>query len=182
MNTDPNELKQHERARLMIALSVGLGQGSSRTTLSHSGISNSDDVWLSSHLESCLPCREFAENSRKTIRSLRGIPIAATGSLVSSTQMRVRQRTQELERQQERFWVVCTCVAAVTLSSAVSAALLWHAFEWMGQRARLSPPVWEGGFVVVYLAPAVLAGIVLLTNGTFFADHSPPFQNDPDAN
>ena len=183
MNSDP-----HERARLMIAMS-----GPER--FSDAGLSaelsNAEQSWLAVHLESCPACREFRENSRETIRSLRGIPIAASGRLVSMTQMRVRQRAEELQRQQERFWVVCVCCAAVTLSSAVTTVVLWRGFawlseqlsqqwmgqQWMGQQARLSAPVWESGFVVVYLMPAVLAGILLLARGTFLADHNGSYQD-----
>jgi predicted anti-sigma-YlaC factor YlaD len=155
----------HERARLMIALS-------GPEEFNNAGFSNAEQSWLATHLESCPPCREFAENSRETIRSLRGIPMAASGRLVSATQMRVRQRAAELQRQQERLWVVCVCCAAVTLSAVATTLLLWHGFAWMGQQARLAAPVWEGGFIVFYLMPSVLAGILLLARGTFLADHN----------
>lgn len=160
MNADP-----HERARLMIALSGPEGR------------SNAEQAWLAVHLESCSPCREFAENSRETIRSLRGIPITAGGRLVSTTQMRVRRRAEELQRQQERLWVVCACCVAVTLCTAVTTAVLWRGFAWMGQQAQFSTPVWEGGFVVFCLMPAVLAGILLLGRGTFLADHNGSYQH-----
>ena len=158
-NSDP-----HERARMIIAGAEGAsGTGE---------ISDADQSWLFAHLESCPACREFQENSREAIRSMRGIPIMATSSLVSATQTRVRQRAFELQRQQERLWVVFICCAAVKFSAVISTAVLWHVSEWMGQHARLSSPVWEGGFVVFYLLPAVFTGIVLLARGTFLADHS----------
>jgi hypothetical protein len=165
-NSDSLNSDSHERARMMIALSVAERSSGSN------GLSHAEQAWLAVHLEACLPCREFAENSRETVRALRGIAITAGGRLVSTTQMRVRQRAEELRRQQERLWVVCACCAAVTLSAAVTTAMLWRGFEWMGQQARLSAPVWEGGFVVFYLMPAVLAGIFLLARGTFLADHN----------
>jgi hypothetical protein len=164
MHSDANT-DAHERARLMIALS-GVEESSF-----------ADQSWLAAHLEACQPCREFEEHSRAAIRGMRGIPITAGGRLVSTTQMRVRQRAAELRRQQERVWVVFICCAAVTLFSAVSVAFLWHGFEWMGRQARLSAPVWEGGFAVFYLMPAVLAGIFLLARGTFLADHYGPHQD-----
>ena len=160
MNTDP-----HERARLLIALS------------SPEKVSNPEQSWLAAHLESCPSCRGSAENTGETIRSLRGIPITADAGLVSTTRMRVRQRALELKRQQERFWVICACCAAVTLCSAVTTAVLWRGFAWIGQRARFPAPVWEGGFVVIYLTPAVLVGILLLARGTFLADHNGSYQD-----
>jgi predicted anti-sigma-YlaC factor YlaD len=150
----------HERARVLIALSGA------------EEVSSPEQSWLAAHLESCPSCRDFAESTGATIRFLRAIPITAGESLVSTTQMRVRQRALELQRQQERFWVICACCAAVTLCSAVSAAVLWRGFAWMGQQAKFPAPVWEGGFVLAYLTPAVLVGILLLARGTFLADHN----------
>jgi predicted anti-sigma-YlaC factor YlaD len=163
-HSDPREDGQHERAQLMIALS------------GPEGLSGGEQSWLALHLESCPSCREFAEHLRETIRSLRGIPVTANGPLVSKTQMRVRQRAEELQRQQERLWVICACCAAMTLSTAVTTMALWRGFAWMGQQARLSAPAWEGGFVVFSLMPAVLAGVLLLARGTFLADHNDSYQ------
>ncbi len=165
MNSDP-----HERARRMIALS-------GPQVYSNAGLSRTEQSWLTAHLESCARCREFAENSRHAIASLRGIPISAGTRLVSSTQMRVRQRARELQREQERFWVIFICCAAVTLSAALTTAALWRGFAWMGEQARLSAPEWQGSFVVFYLMPAVLAGILLLARGTFLADHNAPYRD-----
>jgi hypothetical protein len=169
-NSGPMDSGLHERARRMISSSTPETPGLGR--LSNAGFSRADQSWLAAHLESCPSCREFAENSHEAIRSLRGIPFRAGERLVSMTQMRVRQRAQELQRQQERFWVVCICCAAVTLSTVVTTAILWHTFAWIGQQARLSAPLWEGSFVVFYLMPAVLAGILLLACGTFLADRN----------
>jgi anti-sigma factor RsiW len=164
MNTDFMNSDPHERARLLITLS------------GPENVSNPDRSWLAAHLESCPSCHEFAESTGQTIRSLRGIPVTAGARLVSTTQMRVRQRALELQRQQERFWVICACCAAVTLCSAVTTAVLWRGFAWIGQQARFPAPVWEGSFVVIYLTPAVLVGILLLARGTFLADHNGSYQ------
>lgn len=165
MNTDFMNSDPHERARLMIALS------------GPEDVSNREQSWLAAHLESCPSCREFAESTGQSIRWLRGIPITASAGLVSTTQMRVRQRALELQRQQERFWVICVCCAAVTLCSAVTTILLWRGFAWMGEQARLPAPIWEEGFIAVYLTPAVLVGILLLARGTFLADHNRSYQD-----
>jgi hypothetical protein len=45
------------------------------------------------------------------------------------------------------------------------------------REVRISAPVWEGGFAVFYLMPAVLVGILLLSQGTFLADHSNSHQH-----
>lgn len=172
MNSDPMNPDPHERARLMISLSGP--EGLSSATLSDAGLSDDDQSWLAVHLESCPPCREFRENSREAIRALRGIPITAGGRLVFTTQMRVRERAEELQRQQERLWVVCVCCAAVTLSSLVTTTALWRWFASItqGQPGLFSDSAWEGGLAVFYLLPAVFVGILLLARGTFLADHN----------
>jgi uncharacterized membrane protein len=154
----------HERARLLIALA-----GSEE-------VCTTEQSWLASHLESCAICREFAENSRKTVRSLRATPITAGASLVSTTQLRVRQRAQELQRQQERLWVTLVCCAAVTLCTALTTAALWRGFAWICLQVGLVAPVWEACFVVFCLMPAILAGILLLARGTYLVDHNTSYQ------
>jgi hypothetical protein len=138
-------------------------------------VSHAEQSWLAAHLESCAPCREFAENSREAVRSLRAIPITAGGGLVSTTQMRVRQRALELRRRQERVWVVSICCAAVTLCTAFTTAVIWGGLAWVGQQVRLSPPVWEIPFVVLCFMPGLLVGIFLLARGTHLADHNGPY-------
>jgi len=168
VKTDLMNSDSHERARMLIALS---GPGAE--------LSSADQSWLQAHLDSCLPCREFRDNSLEAVRALRGISITAGARLVSATQMRVRQRALELQRHQEHFWMICACVAAVTLCSAVTTALLWRGFAWLGQQAQFPAPVWEGGFVVFYLTPAVLAGILLLAHGTSLAEHDSSYHDSP---
>jgi anti-sigma factor RsiW len=187
VNADP-----HERARLMIAWwgPEGLSHaGLSHAGLSQAGLSQAEQSWLAVHLESCPACREFAENSRETIRSLRGIPITAGASLVSTTRTRVRQRAQELQRRQERMRVIWVCSAAVTLCTAFNTAVLWRGVgwlsqwlsqqwgqQWIGQQAGLSAPLFELGFVALCSMPAIVAGIILLARGTYMADHNGSFQ------
>lgn len=155
MNADP-----HEAARRMIALS---GAG---------GISPADQLLLAAHLSACPHCFEFAENSRETIRSLRTISNPASGSLIRTTRLRVRQRARELRRQQERLWVVCACCAAVTLCAAVTSAIVWWGFAWLSHQSKVAAPILASGFIVFCL-PAILTAIVLLARGTYM-EHSPP--------
>lgn len=154
----------HERARLLIALS-----GPEETP-------GAEQAWLAAHLESCAACREFAERSRETVRALRAIPVTAGASLVSATQMRVRQRALELQREHERLWVISVCCVAVTLCTALSTAMLWRGFAWLGEQARLAAPVWEAGFVAFCLMPAVVTAILLLARGTCLADRNGSWQ------
>ena len=171
-NSDP-----HERARMLIAFSGPASPSPAGSP--EAELSNADQSWLAAHLDSCPACYKFAENARETIRSMRGIPVTAGSSLVIKTQMRVRQGAARLQQQQERLWIICACCAAVTLCSAVTTAVLWQGFAWAGREAGFPAPIWQGGFALFYLLPAVLAGIFLLSRGTFLADHNTTHENWP---
>jgi hypothetical protein len=147
----------HDEARELIALGEGL--------------SDAQQVWLRAHIDECEACGDYAEAANGVVRSLRSLPLAADSSLVRATQMRVRSRALELQRQHERLWVICVCCFAVTLSTAFTTAALWRGFAWMGQQARLSGPVWEMGLVALGLMPAIVAAILLLARGTYLADY-----------
>jgi hypothetical protein len=148
----------HVRARSLIAL-AGPEQ-----------LSAADQTWLAAHLETCASCRSFAENAAETIHGLRAIPIAAGRSLVSTTQMRVRRRALELQRQRERMWLVAVSCTTVTLFALLSSVALWRGFEWLGAWAQLTPSVWQVAFLVFCVLPALIAGIVLLAKDQHLAD------------
>jgi predicted anti-sigma-YlaC factor YlaD len=158
----------HERARKLIVLgrSDELSVADER-----SSDERSTNAWLAAHLESCASCRVFAENAAETIRGLRAIPIAAERSLVSMTQMRVRQRALELQLQRERMWLVAISCTAVTFCGLLSTIALWRGFAWLGERAQLAPSVWQVGFLIFCVTPALVAGVLLLASGTHFDRH-----------
>jgi predicted anti-sigma-YlaC factor YlaD len=148
----------HERARKLIALA-------GPEALSGQPLS---DEWLAAHLETCDSCRAFAENVADTIHGLRAIPIAAQRSLVAATQIRVRHRALELQRHRERLWLVSVSCIAVTVCALLSAAAMWRGFEWLGARAQLPSSVWQVGFLVFCVLPALVTAILLLARGTQF--------------
>ena len=133
-------------------------------------------AWLAAHLESCDSCRAFAANTAEMIRGLRAIPMAAERSLVATTQTRVRQRALELQRQRERLWLVTVSCVAVTLWALLSTVAMWRGFEWLGERARLASPVWEVGFLVFCVMPALIAALLLLARDTHLADHTGSYE------
>ena len=106
------------------------------------------------------------------IHGLHAIPIAAERSLVLATQMRVRRRALELQRHRERLWLVSVSCTAVTLFALLSAVALWRGFEWLGTRAQLASSVWQVGFLVFCVMPALVTGILLLAKDTHLADHT----------
>jgi hypothetical protein len=158
VNTTPNN-DAHEQARKLIVLA------------GPEALSVSDQTWLAAHMETCASCRAFAENARETIHALRTIPIAAERSLVSTTQMRVRRRALELQRHRERLWLVCVSCTVVTLCALLSSVALWRGFEWLGARAQLAPSIWQVGFLVFCVMPAVVTGILLLASDTHLDTH-----------
>jgi hypothetical protein len=133
-------------------------------------LSDAQQEWLRSHIEECEACSDYAEAAGRAVRALRSQPVAAGSALVQATQMRVRQRALELQRQRERLWVICVCCFAVTLSTALTTAAMWRGFAWMAQQARLSGPVWEIGLLALGLMPAMVAAILMLARGTYWAD------------
>ncbi len=139
-------------------------------------LSDAQQTWLRAHLEECVACRDYAEAAGRVVRALRSHPLAADSALVQATQMRVRLRALELQRQQERLWVICICCVAVTVGTAFTTAVLWRGFAWIGQQARLPGPVWQISLVTLGLMPAIVAGILLLARGTYMADHNGSLQ------
>ena len=154
----------HERARSLIALA------------GPEALPGADQTWLAAHVETCEACRAFAENTRETIHALRAIPIAADRSLVSTTQMRVRRRALELQRHRERLWLVSVSCTAVTLCALLSTVALWRGFAWAGAQAQLAPSIWQVGFLVFCVTPALVAGVLLLLRGTHLADHTGSYE------
>jgi len=154
---------EHERAQELIAL-AGAESPSDQQT------------WLRSHLQECSTCREYQEAATQVVSALRSQPLAADSALVRATQSRVRSRALELQRQQERFWVICVCCFAVTLSTALTSVVLWGGLTWMGQQTRLSFLAWPIGMAALGWLPALVTGILLLARGTYLADHERYFQ------
>jgi len=153
----------HERAQELIALG--------ETLLA------AQQTWLRTHLQECADCRDYAEAAGRVVRALRSQPLAADSALVRATQMRVRSRALELQRQQERLWVVCVCCVAVTVSTAFTTAAMWGGFAWMGQQTHLSALVWQIGLAALSWMPAIVTGILMLARGTYLADHDGSFQD-----
>ncbi|MGA9391893.1 MAG: hypothetical protein WBV69_15780 [Candidatus Sulfotelmatobacter sp.] len=158
----------HEQARKLIAL-AGPEALSGADGVSEQVSSN---AWLAVHLEGCASCRAFAENMAETIHGLRGIPIAAGRSLVWTTQLKVRRRALELQRHRERLWLVLVSCTAVTLCALFSTIALWRGFEWLGARAQLAASIWQVGFLVFCMMPALVAAILLLAKDKHLANQA----------
>ena len=148
----------HERARQLVAWSDIASQ--------------SEQLWLRTHLRDCEACREYAQRTERLVQSLRTVPIAANRALVRATQARVRLRAEELKRRRERLWLVWMSCVLVGLTAAITTPLLWSGFAWLGRWAGVSNPVWQFGFVMFWIAPTIAGSILFLAHGTHLADHN----------
>ena len=152
MNRDP-----HQQARELIAF------GSQ-------GLTDSQRAQLHAHLDECAACRDYAQAAEQLVRSLRSVPLAADRTLVCTTQMRVRRHATQLQQEQERLWLVWMSCILVGLSAAITTPLLWRGFQWLGEWARVSSPVWQVGFMVFWISPALAASLIFLARGIHLTD------------
>lgn len=145
-------LDAHEAARELIAVGEGL--------------SDPEQTRLRNHLEHCEECRRYAEEVHQTVRALRSQPLAADSRLVRATQMRVRFHARRLREARERMWLVAMACLGVGLSATFTVPLLWRMFAWIGQQAGVPSLVWQSGFVLFFVAPTLVVGLLLLARGT----------------
>jgi len=148
----------HDEARELIALGGSL--------------SDAQQSWLRTHIDECEACRHYAAAADQLVRNLRSLPLAADSRLVRATQMRVRFHASRLRETRERLWLVGMACLGVGLSATLTLPLLWRLCAWMGTWAGISPPVWQAGFVFVFIAPAVGVSVLLLARGTHLANNA----------
>ena len=142
----------HDEARELVALADAL--------------SDAQQIWLRKHLEECASCRDYAETATQIVRALHSLPVAADARLVRATQMRVRFHAARLRETRERMWLVGLACFGVGLSATLTLPLLWRLFAWMGEQAGVSTLVWQAGFVVFFVVPALMVSVVLIGRGT----------------
>jgi len=142
----------HDEARELIALG--------------NGVTEAQQVSLRRHLDECEACSRYDEAAREVVRGLRAVPLAADARLVRATQMRVRFHASRLRETRERFWLVGMACLGVGLSATLTVPVLWRLFAWMGEWAGVSSWMWQTGFAVFWITPALVVGTLLLTRGT----------------
>ncbi len=147
----------HQQARELIAI------GSQ-------GLADVQQTWLHTHFDGCASCRDYAQAADQLVRSLKSVSVAADLALVRKTRMRVRLHAQQLRQSQERQWLVWMSCILVGLSAAITTPLLWRGFEWLGAWALVSTPVWQVGFMVFWISPALAASLVFLARGIHLTD------------
>lgn len=142
----------HERARELVLLR------------DIEGISDSEGMWLASHLESCAECAGFAEELELAAQALRSIPVKASVSLVSATQMRIRQRAAELRDQQARNFLIGISFCLGLLWSAGAAFVGLKLSDWLAGKIHVAPWIIASALVVFWLAPAIAIAVGLLVH------------------
>ena len=147
----------HERARELITLAGA------------EDLADGQQTWLQTHLRDCVACLDYAEATGQTVRALRSQPFVTDSVLVRATQRRVRLRAIELRQRQERVWLVSLVCLFVGLSTALTTPLFWRAFEWIGMWAGFSSWVWEAGFTIFWITPALVVSAFLLIRGAQLA-------------
>ncbi len=137
---------------------------------------DAQQVWLQAHLNECEACRQYAEGASGVVRALRSQPLAADSRLVRATQMRVRQRTLELQQTRERLVVVALSCTLVAFLSALTTPLVWQGFAWLGRWNQMPGPVWQAGFALFWIAPTVAASLLFLAHGTHLSGSDGAFR------
>jgi predicted anti-sigma-YlaC factor YlaD len=133
-------------------------------------LSPSQQAWLRTHLDGCASCRDYGQAAQQFVRSLRSVPVVADLTLVRTTQMRVRLHSRQLLQKRERMWLVWMSCILVGLSAVITTPILWRGFQWLGEWARVSSPVWQVGFMVFWISPALAASLIFLARGVYLSD------------
>ena len=126
------------------------------------GLEQSETTWLTAHLQNCEFCNEHARQTDRALRALRTAAITLPADLASRTQFRVRLRALELRKREPRqrmLWLAC---AASWVFGIASAPYVWRVFQWFGQLTGAPKLLWEIGFGLWWMIPAVFAVIVMV--------------------
>jgi predicted anti-sigma-YlaC factor YlaD len=123
-----------------------------------------DQNLLEEHLNACPDCRKYRDGTDSVINSLRNTSVGVDPELVRSTQQLVRARASELNSRADLNPVAAWIAAIVTLMwIAVTAPYLWRGFKWVGTRTGIPDLVWQMGFGLWWLLPALVLAVVLAT-------------------
>jgi hypothetical protein len=125
------------------------------------GLAENERAWLDAHLAGCESCAEVAQSTENALRATRRAVIPFPAGLASRTQFRVHLRARQLREREPRSLAVWTVAGLSWLLGIASAPYVWQLFAWMGGRLRIPKLVWELGFGLWWLVPALVAGGIL---------------------
>jgi len=121
------------------------------------GLSDSDSGWLAGHLRDCPRCAEAAENMDRALASLRVTGIELPPDLAARTQLRVHLRASELREHSPSRRILWAITAASWGLGVATAPWVWRGFAWVGEHTGVPKPLWEMGFVLWWVIPALAA-------------------------
>jgi hypothetical protein len=126
------------------------------------GVTEAEARWLESHLAECAECTEYELAMGSAEQAMRSFSVMATGSLVASTQARVRARAVELRERESRRFLIAISFAMGVVFSTLSAWAWWEVGGWMVDRFSLPSAIVGPGVVFFWLLPAILIGVLLM--------------------
>ncbi len=130
-------------------------------------LSRSDQILLDKHLSICPVCRKYRDGTDAAIVSLRNTSVGVDPELVRSTQQLVRARARDLNSRTDLNPVAAWITAIVTLIwMAATVPYLWRGFEWIGNRSGIPDFIWQMGFGLWWLLPALVLAAVLASQSS----------------
>ena len=126
------------------------------------GLAAEENAWLERHLAECADCSEYAFACEGVGELLRSVAVTASPALVSSTQLRLHARAEQLRDQQARLFLIALSFCVGALASAASAFMWWRFGGWVIARLGLPESILAPGVLVVWLLPAVLVAVLML--------------------
>lgn len=88
------------------------------------GLTPQQTAWLDQHLAECQECSEYDGLLNGAAHLLRSVAITAGPALVTSTQLRLRVRAEQLRDQQNRLFLIALSFCIGVLASAASGFML----------------------------------------------------------
>jgi anti-sigma factor RsiW len=125
-----------------------------------SELAEKDANFLSSHLTSCPSCSEQSTKIENLVREMRNDVFYARPSMVRATQMRVRERAEEMRHQRESMRPLWISSALALGWAVLSMPLLWQGFAWLGHTTHIPDIVWQSGFGIMALTPITAVGTI----------------------
>jgi hypothetical protein len=147
---DHGEGNVHERARQLLAQER------------IEGITEAERAWVAEHVAECGACADFSQQTADALRNLRSMPLALPAGLAERTQFRVGLRAQQLREREPRQRALWIAGGISWAAGVASAPYVWRMFAWLGEHAGVPKLVWEAGFAMWWVVPALVAGVVLL--------------------
>lgn len=126
------------------------------------GITESDVLWLQSHLAACQECASFERVLGGAEQAVRAVIVMASAPLVQSTRARVHARAQQLREQQARMVLIGVSFCLGVLTSTLTAWVWWKTGAWVADKLGLPSGIVEPGVLLFWLLPAVVIALLMV--------------------